>query len=63
MDKCNYKYVNSKGFVDKKDIRENKQQKCRVLPIICDFEEKSDNQFIEELCTNLHEHNKILICK
>jgi len=37
--------------------------RCRILPDICDPEEKTNDQFLDELCTNLHEHNKILMCK
>lgn len=60
--KCNYKYGNTKGFVEKKTNSDN-TSKCRILPDICDSEEKTDEQFLDELCTNLHEHNKILMCK
>lgn len=59
---CNYKYVNTKGFVKKRDNSDNKT-KSRILPVICEPEEKPMDQFLEELCTNLHEHNSTLMCK
>lgn len=58
--KCNYKYANAKGFVEKKIAGNNK---CRVLPDIIDSDEKTIDQFLDELCTNLHEYNKVLMCK
>lgn len=59
---CNYKYVNTKGFVEKRDNSDNKT-KNRILPVICEAEEKPMDQFLEELCKNLHEHNTTLMCK
>jgi major membrane immunogen (membrane-anchored lipoprotein) len=59
---CNYKYVNTKGFVKKRDNSDNKTR-SRILPVICESEEKPMDQFLEELCTNLHEHNITLMCK
>ncbi|XP_026811961.1 phosphorylated adapter RNA export protein isoform X2 [Rhopalosiphum maidis] len=58
--KCNYKYGNTKGFVEKRTYNDN-TSRCRILPDICDPEEKTNDQFLDELCTNLHEHNKILM--
>lgn len=60
--KCNYKYANSKEFVEKKNYSDNKT-KCRILHDICNSEEKSIDQLLDELCTNLHEYNKNLMCK
>lgn len=61
--KCNYKYPNSKGFINKRNDNDNKKQKCRILPVIDDSEEKTMDQFLNELCTNLHEHNRVLMSK
>lgn len=58
--KCNYKYGNTKGFVEKRTNNDN-TPKCRILLDICESEEKTNDQFLDELCTNLHEHNKILM--
>lgn len=60
--KCNYKYGNSKGFEEKRANNDN-TSKSRILLDICDSEEKTIDQFLDELCTNLYEHNKILMCK
>jgi len=60
FNKCNYKYGNTNEFVEKRDNSENKT-KCRMLPDISDLEEKTFEQFLDELCTNLHEHNKTLM--
>ncbi|XP_022167426.1 phosphorylated adapter RNA export protein isoform X1 [Myzus persicae] len=58
--KCNYKYGNSKGFEEKRANNDN-TSKSRILLDICDSEEKTIDQFLDELCTNLYEHNKILM--
>jgi len=60
--KCNYKYVNTKGYVEKRANSDN-SSKSRILLDICESEEKPIDQFLDELCLNLHEHNKILMCK
>lgn len=59
---CSNTYANTKGFVDKKANSDNRS-KCRILLDIYESEEKTTDDFVEELCTNLHEHNKILMCK
>lgn len=58
--KCYYKYTNTKEFVPKKDVINHK---CRVLPNISDSEDKTFDKLLDELCTNLHEYNKPLMCK
>lgn len=60
MYKSYYKYTNIKGFVEKREVIDIK---CRVLPDISDSNEKTFDQLLDELCTNLHEHNKTLMCK
>lgn len=60
--KSNYKYGNAKEFVEKKK-NSDYNIKCRMLPDINGTEEMTIDQFSDELCTNLHEHNKILMCK
>lgn len=60
--KCNYKYGSTKGFEEKRANNDN-TSKCRILLDICDSEEKTIDQFLDELCTNLYEHNKMLMCK
>lgn len=62
FNKCNYKYANSKGFVEKRNNSDNKT-KSRILQDICHSEEKTTDQLLDELCTNLHEYNKNLMCK
>ncbi|XP_050424944.1 phosphorylated adapter RNA export protein [Adelges cooleyi] len=57
---CSYKYNNSKGFIDKRDNGDPKQ-KSRILPKIKDSIDKTIDEFSDELCTNLHENNKILM--
>lgn len=58
--KCHYKYGNTKGFEEKRTDNDN-TSKSRILLDICDSEEKTIDQFLDELCTNLYEHNKILM--
>jgi len=60
--KCHYKYGNKKGFEEKRTNNDN-TSKCRILLDICESEEKTIDEFLDELCTNLYEHNKILMCK
>lgn len=60
--KCHYKYGNTKGFEEKRTDNDN-TSKARILLDICESEEKTIDQFLDELCTNLYEHNKILMCK
>lgn len=60
--KCNYKYANSKEFVEKRNNSDNKT-KGRILHDICHSEEKTTDQLLDELCTNLHEYNKDLMSK
>lgn len=63
--KCNYKFAtNAKESVEKKNASNNNtNNKCRILPDIIDSDEKTMDQFLDELCTNLHEYNKVLMCK
>ena len=58
LKKC-LQYNNSKGFIDKRDNGDPKQ-KSRILPKIKDSIDKTIDEFSDELCTNLHENNKIL---
>lgn len=55
----NYKNVNNKNLAKKKGSK----NWCRVLPEICNSEEMTSDQFLKELCKNLHEPNEILICE
>jgi len=61
FNKCNYKYGDKKEFVEKRNNSDNKT-KGRMLPDISDSDEKTFDQLLDELCINLHEHNKILMC-
>lgn len=64
FNKRHYKYGNTKEFVEKGENKNSDNKiKCRMLPDISDFETKTFNQFLDELCINLHEHNKNLMCK
>jgi len=64
FNKFNYKHVNINGSVEKRDNTNNDiKAKSRLLPEIYDSEEKTNDQLLEELCKNLYEHNKILMCK
>lgn len=50
--------------MEKRDVNSsNTNNKCRILPDINDSEDKTSDQFLEELCKNLYEHNQILMCK
>lgn len=56
---CNNKNLNQK---QKKNESVSKN-KCRVLPAMFNTEEMTDDQFLKQLCKNLHEHNETLMCK
>lgn len=59
--KCNYKYANTKEFIEKRD---NKGSSLgRILPTIDDIHLMTTNELVDILCKNLHEHNKDLMCK